>query len=137
MSIPRKPTVIMAMVQLHDSVQSIKMFPVLEQFVFKTFQMVLLADQSNLKVWHLISLYIATISSKLFKFFFSILVLVYDIVDGSQAGSGNLEILVNGGRVTSSVRALGAQRFIASFTPHEPGVHTVQITFNGETVPGK
>lgn len=58
-------------------------------------------------------------------------------VDGSQAGSGNLEILVNGGRVTSSVRALGAQRFIASFTPHEPGTHTVQITFNGETVPGK
>lgn len=58
-------------------------------------------------------------------------------VDGSRAGSGNLEILVNGGRVTSSVRALGAQRFIASFTPHEPGTHTIQITFNGETVPGK
>lgn len=57
-------------------------------------------------------------------------------VDGSHAGSGNLEILVNGGRVTSSVRALGSQRFIASFTPHEPGTHTVQITFNGETVPG-
>lgn len=44
---------------------------------------------------------------------------------------------MNGGRVTSSVRALGAQRFIASFTPHEPGTHTVQITFNGEIVPGK
>lgn len=58
-------------------------------------------------------------------------------IDGSKAGSGNLEILVNGGRVTSSVRSLGGQRFIASFTPHEPGTHTVQITFNGETVPGK
>ncbi|KAL9699468.1 hypothetical protein quinque_002909 [Culex quinquefasciatus] len=58
-------------------------------------------------------------------------------IDGSQAGSGNLEILVNGGRVTSAVRALGNQRFIASFTPHESGVHTVQITFNEETVPGK
>ncbi|XP_058120386.1 filamin-A isoform X1 [Anopheles ziemanni] len=57
-------------------------------------------------------------------------------IDGSQAGSGNLEILVNGGRVTSAVRALGNQRFIASFTPHESGVHTVQITFNEETVPG-
>ncbi|KXJ84329.1 hypothetical protein RP20_CCG011041 [Aedes albopictus] len=56
-------------------------------------------------------------------------------IDGSQAGSGNLEILVNGGRVTSAVRALGNQRFIASFTPHESGVHTVQITFNEETVP--
>lgn len=58
-------------------------------------------------------------------------------IDGSRAGSGNLEILVNGGRVTSSVRSLGGQRFIASFTPHEPGNHTVQITFNGETVPGE
>jgi hypothetical protein len=58
-------------------------------------------------------------------------------VDGSRAGSGNLEILVNGGRVTSSVRALGGQRFVASFTPHETGIHTVQITFNNETVPGK
>lgn len=44
---------------------------------------------------------------------------------------------MNGGRVTSAVRALGSQRFIASFTSHEPGKHTVQITFNGETVPGK
>lgn len=58
-------------------------------------------------------------------------------VDGSRAGSGNLEILVNGGRVTSSVRALGSQRFIASFTSHEAGMHTVQITFNGDTVPGE
>lgn len=59
------------------------------------------------------------------------------LVDGSRAGSGNLEILVNGGRVTSSVRALGGQKFIASFTPHESGTHVVQITFNGETVPGE
>lgn len=59
------------------------------------------------------------------------------LVDGSRAGSGNLEILVNGGRVTSSVRALGGQRFVASFTPHETGIHSVQITFNGETVPGE
>ena len=59
------------------------------------------------------------------------------LVDGSRAGSGNLEILVNGGRVTSAVRALGSQRFIASFTSHEPGKHTVQITFNGDTVQGK
>lgn len=44
---------------------------------------------------------------------------------------------MNGGRVTSSVRAMGGQRFIASFTPHEVGIHTVQITFNGETVPGE
>lgn len=59
------------------------------------------------------------------------------IVDGSNAGSGNLEILVNGGHVTSFVRALGSQRFLASFVPHEAVVHLVEMTFNGEVVPGK
>ncbi|XP_015587386.1 filamin-A isoform X2 [Cephus cinctus] len=57
-------------------------------------------------------------------------------IDGSRAGSGNLEILVNGGHVTSFVRALGNQRFLASFVPHEAVTHLVEMTFNGETVPG-
>ncbi|KAG7199467.1 hypothetical protein KM043_014093 [Ampulex compressa] len=57
-------------------------------------------------------------------------------IDGSGAGSGNLEILVNGGHVTSFVRALGSQRFLASFVPHEAVVHLVEMTFNGEVVPG-
>ncbi|XP_063983805.1 filamin-C isoform X1 [Diachasmimorpha longicaudata] len=57
-------------------------------------------------------------------------------IDGSRAGSGNLEILVNGGHVTSFVRALGSQRFLASFVPHEAVTHLVEMTFNGETVPG-
>lgn len=39
--------------------------------------------------------------------------------------------------MTSSVRSLGGQNFIASFTPHETGTHLVQITFNGDTVPGE
>ena len=59
------------------------------------------------------------------------------IVDGCNAGSGNLEILVNGGHVTSFVRALSSQRFLASFVPHEAVVHLVEMTFNGEVVPGK
>lgn len=58
-------------------------------------------------------------------------------VDGSGAGSGNLEILVNGGHVTSFVRNLGNQRFLASFVPHEGLSHLVEMKFNGETVPGK
>lgn len=58
-------------------------------------------------------------------------------VDGSGAGSGNLEILVNGGHVTSSVRTLGNQRFRASFVPHELLTHVVEMKFNGETVPGE
>ncbi|XP_050456276.1 filamin-A isoform X1 [Cataglyphis hispanica] len=57
-------------------------------------------------------------------------------IDGSRAGSGNLEILVNGGHVTSFVRALGSQRFLASFVPHEAVTHLVEMTFNGEVIPG-
>ncbi|KAJ4429010.1 hypothetical protein ANN_26006, partial [Periplaneta americana] len=56
-------------------------------------------------------------------------------IDGSGAGSGNLEILVNGGHVTSFVRNLGNQRFLASFVPHEALSHLVEMKFNGETVP--
>ena len=42
-------------------------------------------------------------------------------VDGRGAGFGNLEIVVNGGRVSSHVSALSAEseRFQASFTPHD------------------
>ncbi|XP_076033174.1 filamin-A-like isoform X3 [Oratosquilla oratoria] len=57
-------------------------------------------------------------------------------IDGSSAGSGNLEILVNGGHVTSHVRNLGQQRFLASFVPHSAIRHTVEMRFNGEKVPG-
>lgn len=60
-----------------------------------------------------------------------------EIVDGSGAGSGDLEILVEGGKVTSSVRSLGGQKFKAAFTPHQPLPHRVDIRFNGDTVPGK
>lgn len=59
------------------------------------------------------------------------------LVDGSRAGSGNLEILVNGGHVTSFVKALGSQRFLASFVPYEAVTHLVEMTFNGEIIPGK
>lgn len=58
------------------------------------------------------------------------------LVDGSTAGSGNLEILVNGGHVTSYVRELGDQCFLASFVPHQATIHTVDMKFNGETVRG-
>lgn len=60
----------------------------------------------------------------------------YFQVDGSGAGSGDLEILVEGGRVTSSVRRLGNQRFRAAFTPHQAIPHRVDIRFNDQTVPG-
>jgi len=61
---------------------------------------------------------------------------LYCLVDGSGAGSGNLEILVNGGHVTSFVRNLGNQKFLASFVPHKALIHLVDMKFNNEQVPG-
>lgn len=57
-------------------------------------------------------------------------------IDGSEAGSGNLEILVNGGRVTSEVKCLGNHRFVASFVPHTATSHVVEMKFNEDPVPG-
>lgn len=56
------------------------------------------------------------------------LFLFFSLVDGSTAGSGNLEILVNGGHVTSYVRELGDQCFLASFVPHQATVHTIEVS---------
>ncbi|XP_037076139.1 serine/arginine repetitive matrix protein 1-like [Pollicipes pollicipes] len=53
------------------------------------------------------------------------------------AGAGNLEILVNGGHVTSYVKDLGQQRFMASFVPHHAMKHMIEMKFNDEDVPGK
>lgn len=55
-------------------------------------------------------------------------VFIFYLVDGSTAGSGNLEILVNGGHVTSYVRELGDQCFLASFVPHQATVHTIEVS---------
>jgi len=57
-------------------------------------------------------------------------------VDCSEAGSGNLEILVNSGRVTSEVKNLGNHHFLASFIPHSVSFHTIEMKFNGEHVSG-
>ncbi|XP_072935942.1 filamin-A isoform X1 [Epargyreus clarus] len=61
------------------------------------------------------------------------------VVDGSNAGPGQLELEVSGGNgalVASSVRPLGGHRYIASFTPRVPRPHSVRVTFNDEHVPG-
>ncbi|XP_023244649.1 filamin-B-like [Centruroides sculpturatus] len=57
-------------------------------------------------------------------------------IDGADAGSGNLEILVNGGHVTSNVKSLGNHRFLASFIPHTSTMHAIEMKFNGQRVPG-
>lgn len=43
---------------------------------------------------------------------------------------------VNGGRVPTSAQAQGPHTYAISFTPREPVIHTVDLRFNGEDVPG-
>lgn len=57
-------------------------------------------------------------------------------METSQAGPGNLEVTVNGGRVPTSAQAQGAHTYAISFTPREAIAHTVDLRFNGEDVPG-
>ena len=60
------------------------------------------------------------------------------VVDASQAGAGNLEIIVsvNGRHVPNYVQSEGNAKFKVSFKPQEPLPHTLSVRFNGEAVPG-
>ena len=57
-------------------------------------------------------------------------------IDATAAGSGNLEIIINGGRVACRVRELSPREFIASFTPTQRIPHVIEMKFNGEHVRG-
>ncbi|CAD6188807.1 unnamed protein product [Caenorhabditis auriculariae] len=57
-------------------------------------------------------------------------------IDASSAGSGNLEIMINGGRVPCRVRELGSRQYQAIFTPTQSITHTIEMRFNGEHVSG-
>jgi len=63
---------------------------------------------------------------------------VYFSIDASQAGAGNLEIIVsvNGRNVPNYVQSEGHARFRVNFKPKEAAVHTLSVKFNGEPVPG-
>ncbi|KAL8600676.1 hypothetical protein ACOMHN_006742 [Nucella lapillus] len=56
-------------------------------------------------------------------------------IDASKAGSGNIEIRVNGGRVACSVQNKGNHCFTASFVP-EHSHHLVEMTFNEQEIDG-
>lgn len=58
-------------------------------------------------------------------------------METSQAGPGNLEVTVNGGRVPTSAQAQGPHTYAISFTPRQPTVHTVHLRFNNHDVPGR
>lgn len=57
-------------------------------------------------------------------------------VDASQAGTGQLEIAVENGRIPCNFSNQGNLRFVPSFTPREPGKHEITIKFNNHDVPG-
>lgn len=57
-------------------------------------------------------------------------------VDASQAGTGQLEIAVENGRIPCNFSNQGNLRFVPSFTPRESGKHEVTIKFNQHDVPG-
>ena len=57
------------------------------------------------------------------------------LVDTTGAGFGNLEIIVNGGRVSSHVSTVEPQKKMsANFIPHEAGRHRIDVKFNGEKI---
>lgn len=58
-------------------------------------------------------------------------------VDASEAGSGNLEIMVNGGRVPCQVENKGKRRFLASFIPEDATNHVVEMKFNQVPLAGE
>lgn len=58
-------------------------------------------------------------------------------MDASQAGEGQLEISINDGEVPNHVQVLGGGKCLVSFTPEIAKSHSIEIKFNGETVPGE
>ena len=63
--------------------------------------------------------------------------LISFLVDAANAGSGNLEIMVNDGTIPCSVQNRGNRQFHASFMPKEAIPHQIQMRFNGREVPGE
>ncbi|KAI8037370.1 hypothetical protein M5D96_009504 [Drosophila gunungcola] len=59
-------------------------------------------------------------------------------INASQAGAGNLEIIVavNGKNVPNFVQSEGNARFKVNFKPTEAATHSLSVRFNGHPVPG-
>lgn len=68
-----------------------------------------------------------------YSFFFSF---ADDAVEAAKAGPGNLEVIVNNGKVASCPQALGPSLYAISFIPKDPETHLIEIRFNGESIEG-
>ena len=62
---------------------------------------------------------------------------MYFSIDASQAGAGNLEIIVsvNGKNVPNYVQSEGNAKFRVNFKPLEAQTHMLSVKFNNESVP--
>jgi len=56
-------------------------------------------------------------------------------IDVSQAGEGQLEIMINKGTVPNQARMVSKGLFSVSFIPREARPHEIDIRFNGEPLP--
>lgn len=52
------------------------------------------------------------------------------------AGEGQLEISINDGDVPNAVQVLGGGKCLVTYTPDQALTHEIEVTFNGEQVPG-
>ena len=52
------------------------------------------------------------------------------------SGEGQLEISINDGDVPNAVQVLGGGKCLVTYTPEHPLTHEIEVTFNGEQVPG-
>lgn len=61
------------------------------------------------------------------------------LVNASEAGAGNLEIIVsvNGVNVPNYVQSEGNAKFRVNFKPRDAAPHSLSVRFNGEPIPGK
>ncbi|CAF1680120.1 unnamed protein product, partial [Adineta ricciae] len=62
--------------------------------------------------------------------------LVKFFIDASKAGVGQLEIVVQDGLLPCNAMPYESCRFEAIFLPNKSGKHTIDIKFNGLSVPG-
>ncbi|KPM09408.1 filamin-A-like protein 2 [Sarcoptes scabiei] len=56
------------------------------------------------------------------------------LVEATNAGPGNLEVIVNNGKVPSTPKSLGSSLYAISFLPTDPELHVIEIKFNGKNV---
>lgn len=57
-------------------------------------------------------------------------------IDVSRAGIGQLEIIIEDGLIPCDAVARGSFLFDVSFQPTQVGPHTIDIKFNGLSIPG-